>query len=98
MTTFGLRVKVFAIDNRACTVRIMRRPSGKSWDSVSVNATLAAIAEDLRRRFPGFDYKLIPIGPLAFNFVSRGAKTVSGERVDNGAPDVGVQNGKQSEE
>src|ERR1700735_1110516 len=99
MTTWGLRVKVFALENRTCTLRILRRPAGMQWDSASVEAMLTAIATDLERRFPSHEFRRVRIGPLAFNFVFVGPRKVPTEGMEgtDGAPEVGVQSGKRSE-
>jgi len=98
MTTWGLRVKVFSLDNKTCTRRIFRRMGAKQWDTESVEAFLEAKARDLKRKFPTHDYERIRVGPLAFNFISVGPRKVPTERTEShGAPKVGIPHRKQSE-
>jgi hypothetical protein len=92
-----LRVKVFAFENRKCTLRVLRPKPGKGWDAAGVEAMLVEIGEDLERRFPAYAYKRIQVGPLSFNFVFVGTRAVPTERLNDGDPEVGVQNSKQSE-
>lgn len=92
-----LRVKVFALQNRSCTLRVLRPKSGRGWDAAGVEAMLAEIAADLEKRFPHYEYKRIQVGPLAFNFVFVRTKEASAEGVKDGASEMGVQDGKQSE-
>jgi hypothetical protein len=90
-----LRVKVFALENKSCTLRVLRPRNGKGWDAAGVESMLAEIAADLERRFPTYAYKRVQVGPLAFNFIFLGPRAVPAEGVNDGAPEVGVQDGKQ---
>jgi hypothetical protein len=85
-----LRVKVFALENKSCTLRVLRPKSGKGWDSAGVEAMLVEIAADLERRFPHYEYKRIQVGALAFNFVFVRTKEIPAEGLKNGDPEVGV--------
>jgi hypothetical protein len=91
-----LRVKVFALGNKSCTLRLLKPNPGKGWDAAGVEAILEEIAADLRLRFPAYEYKRVQVSPLAFNFVFIGTRTVPTERLNDGASDVGVQNSEQS--
>ena len=92
-----LRVKVFAVGNKSCTLRLLKAKSGKGWDAAGVEAMLAEIGADLERRFPAYEYKRVQVSPLAVNFVFVGTRAVPTERLNDGDPEVGVQNSKQSE-
>src|ERR1700735_4148077 len=92
----SLRVKVFAIGNKSCTLRLLKAKPGMGWDAAGVEELLAEIAADLEGRLHAYEYKRIQIGPLAFNFVFVGTRAVPAERVKDGAPDVGVQSSEQS--
>ena len=91
-----LRVKVFALGNKSCTLRLLKPSPGKGWDSAGVDAILEEIAADLRLRFPAYEYKRIQVSPLAFNFVFVGTRALPAEGVNDGATEVGVQNSGQS--
>lgn len=87
-----LRLKVFGVDNKTHTLRVLQpKTRGTYWSDEGVDAILHEVAEDLERRFPAYEYKLVPIGPYAFNFVFVGTREVPTERIDDGAPEVGVQ-------
>lgn len=92
-----LRVKVFSLENKSCTLRVLRPKAGKGWDAKGVESMLLEIAADLERRFPAYEYRRIQVSPLAFNFVFVGTRTVPAEGVNDGAPDVGVQSSEQSQ-
>ena len=91
----SLRLKVFGVDNKSHKLRVLQpKTRGTYWDSKGVDAILHEVAEDLERRFPAYKYKLVPIGPYAFNFVFVGTREVPTEGVEDGAPEVGVQSGE----
>jgi hypothetical protein len=88
----SLRVKVFAVGNKSCTLRLLKPTPGTGWNAAGVEKILAEISADLERRFPAYEYKRVRIGPLAFNFVFVGTRAVPAEGVEDGAPGMGVQN------
>jgi hypothetical protein len=92
-----LRVKVFALQNKHCTLRVFKPKAGKGWDAAGVEGMLTEIGADLERRFPAHEFKRIQVGPLAFNFVFVGTRAVPAEGVKDGAPEVGIQNSERSQ-
>jgi hypothetical protein len=64
--------RVFNEENRGSTVRRIRAGQGKGFTGRAIENMLDEISEDLEKRFPAFEYSLVPLGEAHFNFVWRG--------------------------
>jgi hypothetical protein len=93
----SLLIKVFNLGNNGHTLRILRPSAGRGWTSDGVDLILDKVAEDLDRRFPNEQFRLVELIGYQFNFVHAGPRATAGEESD-GAPDMGVQSGESRPE
>lgn len=94
----SLRLKVFGVENKDFTLRMIKPKHGKYWDAAGVDNILDHVATDLEERFPNHEYKLVQVGKFAFNFVFVRTREIPAERIQDGAPEVGVQSGESRSE
>ena len=65
-----LTIKIFQPDGLSHVTRIVRAPAGKHFPEHGVDGVLDEIAEEIERRAPGVEYRLVEIGDKGcFNFV-----------------------------
>jgi hypothetical protein len=63
-------VTVFMPGNKKKVASIHRAPPGKGFNAENIEGVLEQWATKIEADFPGIEYKLVPLGPNAFNFVS----------------------------
>lgn len=68
-----LTIKVFEIENRGYTRRFFRT-RGKVFSRENVDSLIAAVAEDLDKKFPRDQWEAVEVGPGAINIVWRGKR------------------------
>lgn len=94
-TYTSMRVKIFGLENKTSELRKIKATPGHCWNEAAIQKILEHIAADLELRQPGYDWKLVELGPTAFNFVWVGPKPLPEDLEEepggeDGAPEVGV--------
>jgi hypothetical protein len=73
----SMTLKLFLPDNKKPFVRILRPPRGLYFNAELIEKQLLAAATEIEQKLPGQEYRLVPIGPAAFNFVCAGEKAAT---------------------
>lgn len=91
----SITVKIFTPHNTRAKKKILTPPQrGTGWNSSHIDQILHNIAEDLEKRYPGHEYRMVPIGPKSFNFIWVAESEVA-EALRDGSSEVGVQGNEQ---
>jgi hypothetical protein len=61
--------KVFAPGNQKRKEIVIRAPKGKKFTDEGIESLQHEMAARVEQSFPGHDYRFVPIGADAFNFV-----------------------------
>lgn len=67
-----LAIKVFDLGNKRATHRRITPKPGHHWNDKGVDEVLDHIAEDLEKRFPAEEFRVVQVGPGAYNFIHAG--------------------------
>lgn len=73
-TYTSMRVKIFGLENKTSELQKIKATPGHCWNEAAIQKILEHIAADLEHRQPGYEWKLVELGPTAFNFVWVGPK------------------------
>jgi hypothetical protein len=68
-----LRIKIVDADGKS-HLTVLRAGAGKCYTEANVDTILEQIAEGLEKNNPAQEYRLIEVGPGAFNFVFAGMR------------------------
>jgi hypothetical protein len=60
---------VFEPGNVKAATRNFRAPAKKQWNRQGIDELLENIAAHIEKRWPTHEYRLVEVGPAAFNFV-----------------------------
>lgn len=69
----AVTVKVFEPGNKKYFRMVQRAPKKQGYTPEGVSKILVKTADVIERQWPGQEFRLVVIGPAAFNFVHAGA-------------------------
>lgn len=72
--TKSVTVKVFHPGNKKFERQVLHAPPRRLFTGDGVNQILLRTINKIEEKFPSEDYRMVPIGPAAFNFVHAGPK------------------------
>lgn len=72
-------IKVFAPGNTKCKTILQCAPGGKVFTQEGIDQVLEHIAGRIESVYPSEEYRLVPTGPGAFNFVHVGPRLAEPE-------------------
>jgi hypothetical protein len=73
-----MQVKIFPPAGRTRTIKL-RAPAGKWITAEGIDQQLGQVAEGIEKAWPRHEFRMVPIGPAAFNFVCAGEKKIDSE-------------------
>lgn len=77
-----LTIRVFNLGNKGATKRRITPKPGHHWNDKGVDEVLDHLAEDLEKRFPAEEFRLVQVGPGAYNFIHAGKRELEPERIN----------------
>lgn len=64
-----LRARIFQPENRASFTKFFIPPAGSLFSEAGLEAAVATVLADIKRKLPDHEYRAVKIGPASFNFV-----------------------------
>jgi len=73
-----MQIKIFPPAGKTRTFKL-RAPAGKWLTAETIEKQLEQAVEGIEKAFPRHEFRLVPIGPAAFNFVCAGERKIDSE-------------------
>ena len=73
-----MQIKIFPPAGKTRTIQL-RAPAGKWITAETIEKQLEQVVQGIEKAWPRHEFRLVPIGPAAFNFVCAGERKIDSE-------------------
>lgn len=80
-----INIRVFSEHNQGSNLFRYHARRGMAFSQDEIDGYLERVADQVEKRFPQFEYSLVPLGQAHFNFVWKGYRAAQARQMPAGA-------------